>query len=184
MEEEELRYKEELLSLLNQKKYQELRDYMSEMQEADIAYAMDDMAEEERLRLFRILPKTMAADVFPLLDVDIQRTIITSLSTNEAANIIDNLYADDATAILRKLFQQTFFRCRYIVQFRQDDQFVALQTDDELGSIHPALFRNDGLVAVMERHLTSLQLRREASKGAVVHAQAAIVAAVVLRPCG
>ena len=103
MEEEELRDKEELLSLLDQKKYQELRDYMSEMQEADIAYAMDDMADEERLRLFRILPKTMAADVFPLLDVDIQRTIITSLSTNEAANIIDNLYADDATDLLEEM---------------------------------------------------------------------------------
>ena len=52
---------------------------------------------------FRILPKSMAADVFSYLEVDHQQMIITSLSDKEAANIIDNLMADDATDLLEEM---------------------------------------------------------------------------------
>lgn len=45
----------------------------------------------------------MAADVFSYLEVDSQQFIITSLSEREAANIIDNLMADDATDLLEEM---------------------------------------------------------------------------------
>ena len=49
------------------------------------------------------MPKSMAADVFSYLEVDHQQMIITSLSDKEAANIIDNLMADDATDLLEEM---------------------------------------------------------------------------------
>ena len=42
------------------------------------------------LKVFRILPKDLAAEVFSYLEVDSQHSIINSLSEREAGNIIDN----------------------------------------------------------------------------------------------
>ena len=72
--------KAEILELLKQKQYVTLRNRLSEMMEADIASIMDSMEDEDSLKLFRILPKTMAADVFAELEVDDQKYIIMSLS--------------------------------------------------------------------------------------------------------
>ncbi len=100
---EQLREIEELVELLNTKQYTKLRQYLAELNEADIAVLMEELEEEEMLKVFRILPKDLAADVFSYLDVDNQQMIITSLSDREAANIINNLMADDAADLLEEM---------------------------------------------------------------------------------
>lgn len=94
---------EELLELLRTKQYTKLRQYLAELNDADIAGLMEELEEEEMLKVFRILPKDLAADIFSYLEVDNQQTIITSLSEKEAANIINNLMADDATDLLEEM---------------------------------------------------------------------------------
>ena len=89
--------------LLETKQYTRLRQKMADMNIADIATVMERLEEAELLKIFRILPKNMAADVFSYLEVDNQQFIITSLSEREAANIIDNLMADDATDLLEEM---------------------------------------------------------------------------------
>ena len=64
--------KEEILALLEEKRYKELRLKLSDMMEVDIASIMDSMENEDSLKIFRILPKSMAADVFAVLAVDDQ----------------------------------------------------------------------------------------------------------------
>ena len=64
---------------------------------------MEDLDEGELLKVFRILPKDLAADVFSYLDLDNQHMIITSLSDKEAGNIINNLMADDAVDMLEEM---------------------------------------------------------------------------------
>ncbi|MCR5178432.1 MAG: magnesium transporter, partial [Lachnospiraceae bacterium] len=103
MEEDLKQLQEELESLLQNKQYSELRARMKDINAADIADIMDDMENEDSLKMFRILPKDMAADVFADLEMDDQQYIITSLSDKEASNIIDNLYADDATDLLEEM---------------------------------------------------------------------------------
>ncbi len=76
---------------------------MEEANSADIATVMEEFEESELLKIFRILPKNMAADVFSYLEVDKQQFIITSLSEKDAAGIIDNLMADDATDLLEEM---------------------------------------------------------------------------------
>ena len=92
-----------LREYLSEKKYKELRATLSEMNAADIAAIMDDMEDENSLRIFRILPKDMAADVFSDLEIESQQYIIQSLSDKEASNIIDNMMADDATDLLEEM---------------------------------------------------------------------------------
>ena len=100
---EEIRGLEEVKALLETKQYTRLRQRMEEANSADIATVMEEFEESELLKIFRILPKNMAADVFSYLEVDKQQFIITSLSEKDAAGIIDNLMADDATDLLEEM---------------------------------------------------------------------------------
>lgn len=100
---EEIKDFDVVKELLETKQYTRLRQKMAEMNTADIAVIMEELDEEELLKIFRILPKNMAADVFSYLEVDSQQFIITSLSEKDAAGIINNLMADDATDLLEEM---------------------------------------------------------------------------------
>ena len=90
--------------LIGTKQYTKLRQEFAEMNDADIAAFLENIDEEETmLKIFRILPKSMAADVFSYLEIENQHSIITHLSDKEAAAIIDNLMADDATDLLEEM---------------------------------------------------------------------------------
>ncbi len=96
-------YLEELIRLLAAKQYTNLRQLLTEMNEADIAVLMEELEAEEMLKVYRILPKDLAADVFSYLETDSQQFIINSLSDKEAGSVIDNLMADDAADLLEEM---------------------------------------------------------------------------------
>lgn len=100
---EEVKDFEVVKELLDTKQYTKLRQKMAEMNTADLAVIMEELEAEDLLKVFRILPKNMAADVFSYLEVDNQQFIITSLSEKDAAGIINNLMADDATDLLEEM---------------------------------------------------------------------------------
>lgn len=103
MEDREEDYREELEELLKEKDYRAIRMKIMDMNEVDIAFVMDDMEDEDALKIFRILPKDIAADVFANLELEAQQYIISSLTAKEASHIIDNLMADDATDLLEEM---------------------------------------------------------------------------------
>lgn len=90
-------------NLLKNKQYAGLRGKAQDMNTADLAVIMEHMEDEDMLKMFRLFPKELAADVFALLDVESQQYIITSLSDKEAGAVIDNLYADDAADLLEEM---------------------------------------------------------------------------------
>ena len=100
---DEIKELDMIRDLLETKQYTTLRQRLSDVNIADIAAILEELEEEEMLKIFRILPKSMAADVFSYLEVENQQLIITSLSDKEAANIINNLMADDATDLLEEM---------------------------------------------------------------------------------
>ncbi len=100
---EELKDFEVVRELLETKQYTNLRQFLAEMNDADIAVCMEELDDTEMLKVFRILPKDLAADVFSYLEVENQQMIITSLSDKEAANIINNLMADDAADLMEEM---------------------------------------------------------------------------------
>ncbi len=100
---QEERTRQEIEKLLEEKQYTRLRQLAAELNDADIAAAMEEMEEKDLLKMFRILPKSMAADVFSYLEVESQQFIITSLSERDAADIIDNLMSDDAADLLEEM---------------------------------------------------------------------------------
>ena len=103
MDEENVTLILEITELLDSKQYTRLRQKVAELNEADVAALMEELEDAEKLKMFRILPKSMAADVFSHLETDTQHYIITSLSVRDAGDIIDNLMSDDAVDMLEEM---------------------------------------------------------------------------------
>ncbi len=128
---------EELLELVETKQYTILRQELSEMNEADIASFLQTLEEEDMLKIFRILPKTLAADVFSYLPIEEEQMIITSLSDREAANIVNNLMADDATDLLEEMPANIVKRilANANSETRRDINHLLRYPEDSAGSI-------------------------------------------------
>ena len=94
---------EKIKDLIDNKQYTLLRQELAELNEADIATLLEELPEEELIKIFRILPKSIAADVFSYLPIETEQMIIAALTDREAANIINNLMADDATDLLEEM---------------------------------------------------------------------------------
>ena len=134
---EQLKEITEIKELLETKQYTRLRQYLAELNDADIAGLMDELEEEELLKVFRILPKDLAADVFSYLDLDNQHMIITSLTDREAANIINNLMADDAVDMLEEMPANVVKKllANATPEVRRDINHLLRYPEDSAGSI-------------------------------------------------
>ena len=82
-----------VIELIEDKKYVLVKKEFADMNEADIAEVLEELQEElptqEFIRVFRLLPKDIAADVFAHLPVEIEQYIINSLTDKETTNIIE-----------------------------------------------------------------------------------------------
>lgn len=134
---EDIREKDRLQELLDNKQYTKLRQYLAELNDADIAGLMEELPKEDMLKAFRILPKDLAADMFSYLDVENQQMIITSLSEREAAIIIDNLMADDATDLLEEMPANVVKKllANASAETRRDINHLLRYPEDSAGSI-------------------------------------------------
>lgn len=134
---EEIKDLDVIRELFQTKQYTRLRQKMADMNTADIAAAFEELEEEELLKIFRILPKDLAADVFSYLEVDSQQYIITRLSDKDAAGIIDNLMADDATDFLEEMPANVVKKilAHASAETRRDINHLLRYPEDSAGSI-------------------------------------------------
>ena len=93
----------EIEKLILEKKYSEFKQEISNFDSADIAEILSELNDELLIKFYRLLPKDIAAETFTFLELDRQQTKINSLTAKEAATIIDNMYADDATDLLEEM---------------------------------------------------------------------------------
>ena len=92
-----------ITSLIESKKYGTLRDILVTMNAADIAALFEDLEPEMLPRLFRLLPKELAADTFVEMESDSQELLIKGFSDSELKDVIDELYIDDAVDIVEEM---------------------------------------------------------------------------------
>ncbi len=92
-----------ITSLIESKKYGTLRDILITMNAADIAALFEDLEPEMLPRLFRLLPKELAADTFVEMESDSQEMLIKGFSDSELKEVIDELYIDDAVDIVEEM---------------------------------------------------------------------------------
>ena len=92
-----------LESMLEGKKYLTLRDILITMNPADIAILFSSTEESKIPLLFRLLPKELAAETFVEMDPEEQELLIRTFSDNELKEIVDELYVDDAAALVEEM---------------------------------------------------------------------------------
>ena len=96
--------KNDVINLIRERKIIELRSYLAEMYEADIAELMDNLNDKVlALLLFRMLPKLKAVEVFSFLSIESQREIISAISDSELPDIIDNVFFDDVIDMIEEM---------------------------------------------------------------------------------
>jgi len=92
-----------LTELLEAQKYVELMRTMDEMNAVDAAEFLASVKPSIQAKIFRLLKKDTASDIFAELDSDVQESIIQSMSDREVSTFMDELFIDDAVDMLEEL---------------------------------------------------------------------------------
>ena len=92
-----------LVKMLEEKKYATLRDILVTINPADIAALFLNLEEQKIPLLFRLLPKELAAETFVEMEPEEQELLIRTFSDNELKEIVDELYVDDAAALVEEM---------------------------------------------------------------------------------
>ncbi|MDE6589047.1 MAG: magnesium transporter, partial [Oscillospiraceae bacterium] len=144
---------EQLLELAAQKQFRRLKEILSKMNEVDVAEFMDEVADDQKLLIFRLLPRDMAAEVFSYMeDSEDQEKLISALSDKELREVLDELYMDDTvdiiedmpanvvSRILRNTDSTTRDQINQLLNYPKDSagslmttEFIFLHPDDTVG---------------------------------------------------
>ena len=92
-----------ILALLDEKKYQTLKDILTTLNPADIAAVFEELDEERMPLLFRLLPKETAAETFAELEPQWQEILIRAFSDTELREVVNELYVDDAADLVEDM---------------------------------------------------------------------------------
>jgi len=103
MNEEMELVKEEVIELLKNKRYTNLSKYMDQINNQDIPALFEELSQEDMVRLFRVLPKDEAADVFSYMEPDLQEKLINSLTDKELKSVLDELFMDDTVDLIEEM---------------------------------------------------------------------------------
>lgn len=94
---------EQTVDLLENRRYLQLRELFSETNPADIAQILEELPEEKRPLVFRILPKEDAAEVFAYFESDTQELLIRAFSDRELKEVLNELYIDDTVDMVEEM---------------------------------------------------------------------------------
>ena len=95
--------KEEIIRLLAERRYGMLIREMAELHAADAAELFEEIPTEYQTKFFRLLPKDTAAELFVLMESDVQERIIAAFSDSELAEMLSELYLDDTVDIIEEM---------------------------------------------------------------------------------
>ena len=94
---------EEILDLIEEKKYVQIKKTLQELNEVDIADVLDELDLHDTLLIFRMLPKDLAVDVFAHFEHDRQLEIIEAITDKEVKNIVEELFFDDMIDLIEEM---------------------------------------------------------------------------------
>ncbi|MBE7036625.1 MAG: magnesium transporter [Ruminococcaceae bacterium] len=88
---------------LQENRYADIRMLLLDMNYVDIEVLLSELQPDKMLRIFRMLPKETAAEVFTEMDSDMQQYIIESITDSEVVRIMDELFMDDTVDFLEEM---------------------------------------------------------------------------------
>lgn len=123
--------------LLDERKYLSAKDVLSTMNPSDIASVLDELSVDQLPKLFRLLPKELAADAFVEMDSDKQELLIQGFSDKELKLVLDELYVDDAVDIVEEMPANVVRRIleQAAPDMRKDINQILRYPEDSAGSV-------------------------------------------------
>lgn len=103
MEQVNVTLTETIRVLLEERKFNTLRDILTTMKPYDIAAIFEELQDEKTPILFRIMPKELAAETFVEMDDETQEFLIHGLSDSELKEVVDELFVDDAVDLIEEM---------------------------------------------------------------------------------
>jgi magnesium transporter len=160
--------KDQILSIINADTIDisKLKVLLSDMNTVDIAEIFEDLDREKIIRLFRVLPKAIASDVFAYVDSDHQQIIIETLTDSEIGEIMNKLYVDDAVDFIEEMPANVVKRALQNVQpeKRKIINQILQYPEDSAGSIMTTEYvdlREDATVREAFDTIRNIGLKKE-----------------------
>ena len=95
--------KDEITKLLEEKKYNVLKEKLKEINSADIPPLLEELDKESVVKLFRILPKEQAGDAFSYMEPYMKEKLIQDLTDAELKGILNELFLDDTVDLIEEM---------------------------------------------------------------------------------
>lgn len=103
MKEEIIDIKEQVIELLENKRYSNLHNYIDKLNSQDISQLFEELSKEDMALVFRLLAKDEAAEVFSYLEPDLQEDLISLLTDKELKIVVDDLFMDDTVDLIEEM---------------------------------------------------------------------------------
>lgn len=94
---------EEIKNLLENKKFNILKEELKEMNSADIPSLLEELEKRQVVKLFRILSKEQAGEAFSYMEPDMKEKLIHDLTDAELKNVMDELFMDDTVDLIEEM---------------------------------------------------------------------------------
>lgn len=95
---------DELLEKIEQNKLKEVKSELLEMYVQDIADLLEKIENPiDLVKVFKVLPKSMGAEVFSYVESDIQEKLVLALTDKELAYLMEEMYIDDAVDFVEEM---------------------------------------------------------------------------------
>lgn len=95
--------KPELEEIIEAKDWRMLKDIISDWPAPDIGELISELKPDERIIIFRLLPKSLQSDVFAEFDPGTQEHLLKSLTDEQVKSVISELSPDDRTELFEEL---------------------------------------------------------------------------------
>lgn len=96
--------KEHISNLIKQEKWNVIRQLdWNDFLIPDVALLLNDLSKSERVILFRLLPRPVAAEIFSYLEKEERNSLLKDLTNEETRYLLTNLRPDDRTALFEEL---------------------------------------------------------------------------------
>ena len=95
--------KEQVLTMLEERQFKELKDELENMHPVDVAELLEEVEERQMILIFRLLQKDEAAEVFTEMESDLREVLLNALTDSEIKEFMDEMYLDDAVDVLEEM---------------------------------------------------------------------------------
>ncbi len=93
----------DLEAVIRARDFVALRGWLKKLPPTEVAGLLEELAVEDQVIAFRILPRGVAADVFEYLPLEAQEQLLKAMAHGEIAAILNEMDPDDRTMLLEEL---------------------------------------------------------------------------------